>query len=249
MGYIYGMDDKSEYNKAYWAANKDRIRAYNAAKRATAKQEGQTPRGQTPERQAYMKAYQEAHAEQLRVSAAARKATGRYKKTDAAYRAKNEAKLKAGKAADYVANRARILARVKTWMADNAEHVSDYHREHYEKNAERIKAYVRKWGANNRDKKSVLESRRRARKIGNGGSHTLEERREKFERLGNVCFYCGRAGKLSVDHDIPLARGGTDDIGNILPACRPCNSRKNTRTAEEFGRTNHQKIGGVTQGR
>ena len=81
------------------------------------------------------------------------------------------------------------------------------------------------------------------RKAGNGGTHTLAERQAKFARLGNVCFYCGVAQELTIDHDIPLVRGGTDDIANILPACRSCNSRKNKRTATEF--LNHQRTGGV----
>jgi 5-methylcytosine-specific restriction endonuclease McrA len=33
---------------------------------------------------------------------------------------------------------------------------------------------------------------------------------------------------------VPLARGGTNFIDNILPACRGCNARKHTMTEEEF---------------
>jgi len=37
-----------------------------------------------------------------------------------------------------------------------------------------------------------------------------------------------------MDHRIPLSRGGRHEIENITPACKPCNSRKHTRTEEEF---------------
>lgn len=76
--------------------------------------------------------------------------------------------------------------------------------------------------------------RRRARALGNGGSHTTREWIEKCALLGNVCIYCGEARPLTRDHKVPLSRGGTDDIGNITPACRSCNTRKGTLTAPEF---------------
>lgn len=62
----------------------------------------------------------------------------------------------------------------------------------------------------------------------------MQEWREKCALLGNVCIYCGEAKPLTRDHDVPLTRGGTDDIANLLPACKSCNSRKGTRTAREY---------------
>ena len=45
---------------------------------------------------------------------------------------------------------------------------------------------------------------------------------EKAGRKG-VCYYCGRRVKpeeLTMDHKIPLSRGGTSDRSNIVPACK-----------------------------
>lgn len=52
------------------------------------------------------------------------------------------------------------------------------------------------------------------------------------------CVYCGRIMNpfrdFSIDHKTPKARGGTDDISNLVGCCLGCNRRKHTRTAEEF---------------
>ncbi len=64
-----------------------------------------------------------------------------------------------------------------------------------------------------------------------------ERRRAIFKRDDYTCAYCGHRGTsatLEVDHKIPLARGGTDDAGNLATACWPCNREKGTMTALEF---------------
>ena len=44
-----------------------------------------------------------------------------------------------------------------------------------------------------------------------------------------VCYYCHRrVGRenLTMDHLVPLARGGKSKKGNLVPACKDCNSKK-----------------------
>lgn len=44
-----------------------------------------------------------------------------------------------------------------------------------------------------------------------------------------VCYYCyrkvGRAN-LTMDHIVPLSRGGKSTKGNLVPACKDCNNKK-----------------------
>ena len=44
-----------------------------------------------------------------------------------------------------------------------------------------------------------------------------------------LCFYCRRrvgVRGLTMDHVVPLGRAGRSDRGNVVPACKDCNSRK-----------------------
>lgn len=79
-----------------------------------------------------------------------------------------------------------------------------------------------------------LKAAYRARHRNSIGSFTSQEWRDKCALLGNVCIYCGEAKPLTVDHNVPLSRGGTNSIDNILPSCASCNSRKRDKTAREF---------------
>lgn len=59
-----------------------------------------------------------------------------------------------------------------------------------------------------------------------------ELRRSRWwaDRLARgLCHYCGGsfpAGELTMDHVVPLARGGKSSRGNLVPACKACNNRK-----------------------
>ena len=58
-------------------------------------------------------------------------------------------------------------------------------------------------------------------------------RAKVFALKGSECVYCG-ADACHVDHQTPRARGGSDDIGNLVPACAECNISKGMMTLEEW---------------
>ncbi len=46
---------------------------------------------------------------------------------------------------------------------------------------------------------------------------------------GGVCHYCGARvapAELTLDHVVPLIRGGRTTRGNCVAACKDCNNRK-----------------------
>jgi 5-methylcytosine-specific restriction enzyme A len=66
-----------------------------------------------------------------------------------------------------------------------------------------------------------------------------EVRRLVFERDRYQCQSCGRtalAVKLTIDHIIALAQGGTNDISNLQTLCDRCNSRKRHQFDRRFQR-------------
>lgn len=58
---------------------------------------------------------------------------------------------------------------------------------------------------------------------------------EILRRDNHACRYCGAAApeaKLTVDHVVPQALGGSDEPGNLVTACEPCNSGKSATPAD-----------------
>lgn len=44
-----------------------------------------------------------------------------------------------------------------------------------------------------------------------------------------VCYYCKKRfhpSELTMDHIVPIARGGKSTRGNVVPCCKECNSKK-----------------------
>lgn len=52
--------------------------------------------------------------------------------------------------------------------------------------------------------------------------------------LDSPCMYCGSEEDITIEHKTPLIRGGAHSNENIGPACKPCNSSKQSLTEEEY---------------
>lgn len=64
-----------------------------------------------------------------------------------------------------------------------------------------------------------------------------KKRQRLFENQKGACHYCKRPtnfAAFTVDHVVPLSRGGANVFFNLVGACQSCNSMKANLTAEEF---------------
>lgn len=63
------------------------------------------------------------------------------------------------------------------------------------------------------------------------------DKRRIYDRQNGLCAYCGQHRNIkymTVDHIIPLSKGGTDDLDNLKCACKICNQLKDDMLPHEF---------------
>ncbi len=128
----------------------------------------------------------------------------------------------------------KARAAMRRWRERHpAEHAAEGRR-HYERHRVELASYFARYRREHRDVRQGIDARRRARKLGAEGSHTTMEWIELLQKWNWTCAYCGESAALQPDHRVPLGRGGSNWIENILPACGPCNQRKHLMSEEEF---------------
>jgi len=128
---------------------------------------------------------------------------------------------------------------LREWGARNPDKVKANTARRYAKNPERAKASARQWARNNPAKRSKImvfqNAKRRSRLKANGGNgFTRADWDELLKRCAGLCAYCRMAPSESVDHFIPVSKGGAHNINNVVPACKHCNSWKRERDPVEW---------------
>jgi len=84
-------------------------------------------------------------------------------------------------------------------------------------------------------------SNNRARAFATPGNLDYQGVKRLLKFTEGCCLYCGQEcpappnlQAITLDHVVPFARGGSNYIYNVVPACPHCNSRKHDKLLEEF---------------
>ena len=142
------------------------------------------------------------------------------RQSQAKYLENNREKINLRKKARYYAHTERILAANKKRRDENREHVLEIERASRNKNKDK-----------NRLRKNANQSIRN-RLITSSNYVILYKDLKRV--YTDPCFNCGSMKNQSLDHKIPLSRGGEHKIGNIMTLCQPCNASKHARTIMEW---------------
>ena len=156
------------------------------------------------------KAYREANAETIKTK-------------KANYYQKNILAIKEKKRESYLKSRDKVLARAKTYR---------------EINKEAVQAKTKEWCKNNPERLRYLSAKkeaiRRARKQGNATE--AYDRDSIFKRDNGVCYLCfseidrelrhPHPYSFSIDHILPISKGGGDTPSNVKSAHLRCNMVK-----------------------
>ena len=129
----------------------------------------------------------------------------------------------------YLAHREQVSIRGKTYRVMNRDKI-----------AAKDRAYRIALKNNDPERYAQIVNRycaiRRTRKASSGNPISLEwwtALLDLFET--KVCLYCSKENQvLTMDHFVPLLRGGKTEMGNLLPCCKSCNSKKWAHLPEEW---------------
>lgn len=150
------------------------------------------------------------------------------------------------------ANKEAVRENKRQWTAkhpgSNSKRSQRWAKNNPEKSAKSNVDSTSRWQKRNPEKTHVYRVRSHSKRRSSLeilGSFTAEEWALLLDRTGHKCLGCGIAeaesiyryprkgfalrGRLTVDHIIPLSRGGSGDIGNIAPLCLTCNMRKHAK--------------------
>jgi 5-methylcytosine-specific restriction endonuclease McrA len=140
-----------------------------------------------------------------------------------------------------IANKERLAEHYKSWYAANREHGLAARKAYYIQNKDRLLELKKIRSRTESGKLSIrsCNTNRIARKRNALGSHTAQELQEQLVRQDHTCYYCkAKLGKerrsYHADHVVPLSRGGTNYIDNIVLTCRTCNLQKSNKLVHEW---------------
>lgn len=167
------------------------------------------------------------------------------------YGLRNSDHLRVKKHAKYWENPQLARNRKNSWYAAHKKKIGEQSRIRYWSHPDKFRDKARRWARNHSEKHNknarnwrrahpihvrTYAARRRAMTRQADGSHTPAEITEQYKRQRGKCYYCQckLGDKYHVDHVVPLSRGGSNSIDNLVLACPECNLRKQDKLPHEW---------------
>lgn len=166
------------------------------------------------------------------------------KASDQASYIRRRDKILAQKHVYYLDNLEKLTEKNHEYREENKEALRAYYGVYYLKNLDKITRksiayrethqeelalYQREYRRAHPEKSQTNTRQRRAQKA-NAPQNDLTHAQwlEIQAAQDHCCYYCGKRckGKLTQDHIIPLSKGGSHTVSNVIGACRSCNSKK-----------------------
>lgn len=158
------------------------------------------------------------------------------------------------KKAWHKANIPYVLAKNKEWREANPEKYRAMRKAALQRYAEGNQARIKlskqawreknptyhtmasaRWREANPEKALAIVHRRRAARVNNGGSYSLDDlQRIEGQQNGRCYWFCRMVFRLTIEHVVPLSRGGSNSADNIRLACPRCNRKKSNRMPLDF---------------
>lgn len=119
----------------------------------------------------------------------------------------------------------RFESRQERYRADPQRYIGNWQK----KNKAKVRQYKAKWKTTHLAAVVRHSQIRRTRIAGKQEHYTLDQWMKLCSDCGNICLSCQQPKPLTVDHVVPISRGGNDTIENIQPLCIICNVKKGTK--------------------
>ena len=145
----------------------------------------------------------------------------KYKKSRLKYIENNKEKIKEYRHNQYLKNRDYELEKDKNYNKKNRNIIR-----------ERERKYLSTEKGKQVNHLKTVKRRTRLNKLKN--DFNLEQWEKCKNYFNNCCAYCGKKEKLTVEHFIPISKGGNTIAKNILPICKSCNSSKQEKDFEKW---------------
>lgn len=131
-------------------------------------------------------------------------------------------------------NHVEIAERGLQYREENKDAIAKQRHRYKLRNPDSLRESKRRWYRQNRDAYAQYRQNRRAKEKSAPGSFTLSELKAVYMTQEYRCAYCQSEDPLSIDHIVPLSRGGSNWITNIQGLCLTCNLKKGSKLESEL---------------